>query len=147
MFVVVKGPIDLAESALYALEESLLGLLEDHDKGRALFYMALVNDHRFVTKSSGLQIVYQYCHHHSTKKKMRYIFSKALPRDFDNLLGIIIGAKGKNKKRMMKETKCSIEINSKSDHPHYVIYGDSVDAVDLCAQKMESSLKEARKVT
>jgi hypothetical protein len=146
MKVELQGTEDRIHSAIFLLEESLLDLLGAEEQGRALYYMGLLNEYRFKSDIAGREkVVHQLCCH-QPKKEMKYIYCKSLPGDCSDYLGITIGANGKNKKRMMKETKCNIEINPKTDCPHYVIYGDSVGDVKMCAKQMEKSLMDAKKL-
>lgn len=146
MSVKLRGKRRLVDIAVFTLEESLLSMLDFEDKGRALYYFAFLNDHRFSTEIDGYRIVYQLCCHQN-KKAMRYMHCRKLPSDFSDILAITIGAQGSNKKRIMKRTKCNIEINPKSHVPHYVVYGESADDVVKGVQEMETSLAEARALT
>jgi len=142
MYVEVKGIRKSVESALCTLEESLLGLVHYYEKSRALYYMALKNNHRFMIERNGCEIVYQYCYHHN-KKGMQYIFYNRFPEGFRDALGLLIGVNGSRMKKLMNQAKCLIEVNPESYSPHYVIFGNAVDAVDRCAQRLEASLMEA----
>ena len=135
------------ESAINLLEESLLEVVHHFDRVRALYYLALVNDHRIkttVNDSEHTRIVFQYCYHQN-KKEMKYILCNNLPKDIveSGAIGFVIGPKGKKKKDSMNYFNCSIDINSDSSHPHYVIYGSDAGAVEECSKQMEARLLEA----
>lgn len=146
-YVEVKGATRDVESAICVLEKSLLRTLHYFEKGRALYYMALLNNHRYMTERGDFKIVYQYCYHQSKdeKKIPRYMAYKRLPENSHNFLGNVLGRDERKKKKLVKETNCDIDVvgPETDSRPHYVIYGDSVDAVARCAHRLQSIVEHA----
>lgn len=147
LYVDMKGSTKAVELALCILEKCLLRLIHHADHGRALYYLALLNDHRLTTERNGLEIVHQYCYHRSKKEKgiKRHMVYKRLSEDADNFIGKAIGKNGWRKKEIVADTNCDIDIHGPRHgvRHHYVIYGDSVESVVMCAKQLQSSIDEA----
>lgn len=145
LYVDIQGPRKLVDSAICTLEKSLISLAHPFEQGRAAFYMAILNDHRFVTERNGFEIVYQNCYHHSKygQKIPQYILYKRFPEGFRPAFGMAIGSRGRFKNKIAKDTNCTIETNPDSSSPHYVIYGHDVENVARCGQQFQKSLDDA----
>lgn len=147
MYIQLSGTKRSIESAMNALEESLLEVVHRFGIGRALYYLALVNEHRFKTRVNGSKskrVVFQYCYHQK-KQEMKYILCDSLPKDIlaRGAIGFVVGPKGKKKNDLMNRFNCKIEINAENSPPHYVIYGSDASAVEGCSNQMQALLKQA----
>lgn len=136
----LRGTQEATTKAIRSLERSLVATLDPHEKGRALYYMALLNGHR--QKNSRNKVVRQYCYH-LENEGMKYVYVDRLPGD-QKVIAMLIGRGGCNKKRIMKDTHCHIEINTSSSDPHYVAYGNCETNVVECFERIEE-IFEARK--
>jgi hypothetical protein len=126
------------------IERLLVRTLSHEEQGRALYYMALLNEHR--QKNTSNNIVCQFCCH-LKKEDMKYMYARRLPVDYDKIIGICIGKNGSRKKKIMKQTECNIDINTKgTQHPHYVVYGDTEENVIECTRQIEGALEQARDI-
>lgn len=123
------------------MERYLVDLVDEKEKGRVLYFVALLNSHRI---KHG-KVVYQYCYHHE-KPGMKYMLCQMLPRDCQEIIGYAIGKKGRRKKDLEKETMCKIEINVDCDKPHFVVYGNAVTDVRECGKLVHELLKQGRQL-
>lgn len=141
MHLEVNGTPDDVYRAIIAIERLLIRTLCYEEQGRALYYMALLNEHR--RKNANHNIVRQFCCHF-VKEEMKYMYAKRLPENYENIIGICIGKNGSRKKKIENNTECKIDINLKdTQHAHYVVYGDNEEDVVECTRQIEGVLKEA----
>ena len=138
MYFRLSGTKLQVEAALEALEHCLVAADDFYTKDRTLYYLALLNNHRRKSEN----VVHQFC----CNGAKRWMQCKNLPNDFRNIIGILIGKNGSNKKRIMKETGCNVEINTNCTYPHVSISGNAADDVRKCVLEIEERLKSARKV-
>lgn len=139
----LAGTQEATTRAIHALERSLVGSLDRQEKGRALYYMALLNAHR--RKNDRNKVVRQFCYHLGKEQAMRYMFARRLPQD-EPVIAVLIGRGGHNHKKMMRDSGCHIQINARCSVPHYVIDGESESEVVECSRLIEESLKHAEDV-
>ena len=141
MYVELKGTQEATENALHTIERSLVASLDENQQGRALYYMAFLNEHR--SKDTGNKIVHQYCYHFK-KEGMRYMLVKLLPKYDEKAIGILIGKGGSYKKWLMKKTSAYIEINADCRQPHCVIYAEYEDNVAECSGLIDAKLMNGK---
>lgn len=137
----LRGTREATYNAIHELERTLIANLDRQEKGHTLYYMALLNEHRY--KNPYTKVVRQFCYHFE-KKGMWYILARRLPKNEPKSIAVLIGRNGCNHKRMMKESKCRIEINADTSRdPHYVIYGHTESLVVACGERIEECLATA----
>lgn len=142
MHLELDGTPENVYFAITTIERLLVATLDDEEKGRALYYFALLNEHR--EKNNHNKVVRQFCCH-LNKEMMKYMYVKRLPKNYDEVIGILIGKNGSRKKGIMKNTQCHIDINTQgTQHPHYVIYGDTEENVVECTHQVGDALRKAQ---
>ena len=139
MYLQLTGTRQQTTAAQHAVERNLVALVDEKEKGRVLYFMALLNNHR---KNYG-NVVYQYCYHHK-KPGMKYMLCKRLPEDCQEIIGYVIGKKGRKKKELETNMECKIDINVECDKPYFVVYGDTFSDVRECEKQVYELLKEGR---
>lgn len=144
MHLELDGTPEDAFLAVTTIERLLVGTLDYEEKGRALYYFALLNEHR--EKNMHNKVVRQFCCH-LNKEMMKFMYVKRLPKNYEEIIGILIGKNGSRKNRMMKDTQCKIDINTnETPNPHYVIYGDTEENVAQCIRQVEDALEDAQEM-
>jgi hypothetical protein len=143
MYLQLTGPREQITTAQRAVERSLVSLVDKDERGRALYYMALANKHRNKSDNTEQQIVFQYCCH-LKKPGMKHMLHQKLPKDFEEIIGFVIGKNGGRKRQIEYETKCKIEINVDCDKPHFIIYGDTNAVVRECGWRLKEIVKQGR---
>jgi hypothetical protein len=139
MYLELTGTQAQIMAAQHVVEKHLVALTDEDERGRALYYMALLNKHR----SKSDKVVFQYCYHRD-KPGMKHMLQQALPKNCREIIGHMNGIKGVCKKKVEKETKCKIEINPDCDKPHFVIYGDTDTDVRECGLRVTELLKQGK---
>lgn len=142
IYLEIKGTQDDAFRAIVEIERLLVAMLSYEQRALALYYMALLNEHR--QKNSENKVVRQFCCHLKHMTEMKYMYVSRLPENYKDVIGLLLGKQGSRKKRMMDYTGCFIEYNLKCSNPYYAIYGDSEANVMECTRQIEESIAYAK---
>lgn len=86
MHLEIERTRENARHTIIEVERLLVSTLHYEDKGLALYFMALLNEHRL--KNTHNKVVHQCCGHlkHMTKA-MKYMYASRLPENYKEIIG------------------------------------------------------------